>query len=406
MRISTQTFYAQSLAAMNSQQSSLSHVQAKLASSSQILSPSDDPVGAAGALTVSQSISLNGQYAASNTQATQSLSQESNALQSVSTLLVSVKSLVVEAGDGTLSDADRGSIATQLQSDYTQLQGLANSQDGNGQYLFAGFASGSAPFTQQVNGSMSYNGDQGQRMMQVSASQQISASDDGRTVFQSVQGGSGYVTSGASGNTGSAVFSSASAVDRTDPNYGQDFVVSFNGGNYSVATTAAPGTAIATGTYTAGTPISFGGMQMSVTGTPANGDSFNVTTAKNAGTDIFGTITDIVTALQQPVSNGTPAAMAQLQNALSTGNVKITNALNNVTTVNASVGSRLNELSTLNTAGTTANLADQTTLSNLQDVDYASTIAQFYQAQTALQASQQVFVKMQGISLMNYVQHG
>lgn len=404
MRISTQTFYAQSMAAMSSQQSSLSQVQAKLASSSQMVSPSDDPVGAANALTVSQAISLNGQYAASNTQATQSLSMESNALQSISTLLISVKSLVIEAGDGALSDADRGSIAIQLQSDYTQLQGLGNSQDGNGQYLFAGFVSGNAPFTQQANGSMSYNGDQGQRMMQVSASQQISASDAGGTIFQSVQRGAGYVTSAASGNSGSAAFGQTAMANASDPNYGQDFVVSFTGGNYSVVTTTAPNTLIASGTYTAGTPISFGGVTLSVTGTPANGDSLNVTTAKNAGTDMFGAISDIITALQQPVSNGTPAALAQLQNALTTGNVKITNALNNVTTVNASAGSRLNELSTLSTAGTTSSLAYQTTLSNLQDVDYASTIAQFYQAQTALQASQQIFVKMQGISLMNYVQ--
>ncbi len=51
----------------------------------------------------------------------------------------------MQAGNGTLSDADRASLATTIQSSYDQLVGIANSDDGNGQYLFAGFKSGSRP---------------------------------------------------------------------------------------------------------------------------------------------------------------------------------------------------------------------------------------------------------------------
>lgn len=148
-------------------------------------------------------------------------------MSSVTTILQDVKALLVKAG-GTLTDADRGAIATELQSKMDQLQGLANTDDGNGQFLFAGFKSGSAPFVNQ-GGSIVYAGDQGQRMMQVDVSRQMAGSDDGRSIFQSVQGGAGYVTTSGATNTGTGVFSATSVVDLGHVDYGKDFSITFSG---------------------------------------------------------------------------------------------------------------------------------------------------------------------------------
>ena len=205
MRISTQTFYEQSQAAMGSQQGSLLRVQQQLGAMSKILTPSDDPLGATRALAVSQSIAVGAQYAATRSQATQTLSMEENALQSVTTVLQNIKASLVQAGNGTMTDADRASIATTLQSNLDQLQGLANTDDGNGQFLFAGFKSGSAPFIRQADGSIQYAGDQGKRLMQVDVSRQMAGTDDGRSIFQTVQGGAGYITASPAGNAGSGV---------------------------------------------------------------------------------------------------------------------------------------------------------------------------------------------------------
>lgn len=403
MRISTQSFYEQNMTAMSSQQSSLLRVQQQLGAGSKILAPSDDPIGATRALGVSQSIALSTQYASSRAQATQTLSMEDNALQSVTAILQDVKSLVVQAGNGTLTDADRASIATTLQSNLSQLQGMANTDDGNGQFLFAGFKSANPPFVKQADGTMLYVGDQGQRMIQVDVSRQMAASDDGRSIFQSVQGGAGYVSSGSVANTGTGVFSAISVVNPTDPNYGKDFTISFPApGTYQVDTVPAT-LPVSGGAYTAGGSISFGGLRISISGAPAAGDSFSVSAAKNSGTDIFGAIGDAIAALQKPLDTGNSANSAQLLNALSTANQKITNAHNNVLTVRSSVGSRLQELDSLNTTGSNRVLLDKSQLSDLQDLDYASAIAEFYQRQTALQATQQVFVKIQGLSLFNYL---
>ncbi|MFC5476037.1 flagellar hook-associated protein FlgL [Paraherbaspirillum soli] len=403
MRISTQSFYEQSQSAMNSQQTSLLRVQQQIGAGSKILTPSDDPLGSTRALAISQSISLNAQYSASRAAAGQTLSLEENALQNTSEILQNIKGLVVQAGNGTLSDADRASIATTLQSSRDQLLGLANSDDGNGQFLFAGFKSASAPFVQQANGSVQYAGDQGQRLVQVDVSRQMAGSDDGRSIFQSVQGGAGYITSSNAANAGNVTFSATSVINAANPNYGKDFTISFGGGNYTVATTDVPPVTVATAAYTSGTPIQFGGLQVTLSGVPAAGDTISVSTAKNAGTDMFASLDNIITALKTPFDNATPAARAQMLNSLSTGNVKMDNALNNVLTIRSSVGSRLQELDALKNTGDTRDLSDKSYLSDLQDLNYTSTISELYQRQTALQATQQTFVQMKKISLMNYL---
>ncbi|AIY40282.1 Flagellar hook-associated protein FlgL [Collimonas arenae] len=402
MRISTQSFYDQSLSAMNSQQGSLLHVQQQIGAMKKILTPSDDPLGATRALSASQSISLNEQYATSRAQATRSLGLEDNALQSVTTLLQNIKGQIVSAGSGSMTDADRSSIATALQSTYDQLLGLANTDDGNGQFLFAGFKSGSAPFVDRAGGAQ-YVGDQGQKLLQVDVSRQMAGGDDGRSIFQSAQGGAGYVTTSSPANSGDGVYGSTSVTDASNPDFGKNFSIAFTSATTFTVTNSDTPPKVTTGTYASGTPIQFGGLQISLTGAPATGDSFNVNTAKNANPDMFGALKDLIGALKTPVDNATPAAKAQLLNSLSTANVKLSNTLDNVLTVRSSVGSRMQELDALNATGDARNLSDKSYLSNIQDLDYTSAITELYQRQMALQATQQTFVQIRKISLLNYL---
>jgi len=403
MRISTSSFFEQNTLAMGLQQQNLFNVQQRLSAGTKFLTAGDDPVGAARALGVSQTLAESSQYATSRERATLALKREETALDSSTLLLQDIKSLTVAAGNGTLSDADRESLATTIQSKLDQLIGIANSDDGNGQFLFAGFKSASPPFALQTGGGVQYVGDQGQRLMQVDVARQLSTSDDGRSVFQSVQGSAGYVTSGAAGNSGTGVFGAIGIVDATATNYGKDFTISFTGGNYTVSTHDVPPVVAASGAFTAGSPISFGGLQISISGAPEDGDSFNVSTAKNAGTDIFAAIGDLVATLRTPLTGGGAAAQAKLQNALSTANVKVTNAHDNVLTVLSSVGSRMNEIDSLDSGGAARDLMDKSYLSAIEDLDPAGAISEFYQRQSSLQATQMTFAKLASISLFNYL---
>ncbi|WP_077001169.1 flagellar hook-associated protein FlgL [Variovorax sp. KK3] len=402
-RISTQAFYGQSMKGLGSQQQQLFRLQQQLSANSKFLTAADDPVAAARALRVSDSLAQSAQYATSRDRATLALSQEEESLKSATNILQNIKTLVVQAGSGALSDADRASLATAIQGNMDQLVSVANADDGNGQFLFAGYKSANPPFVKAANGAVEYMGDQGQRLIQIDVARQISVGDDGRSVFQSVLSSAGHVASASAANTGSGVFGSIGVTDAGAPLAGKDFTISFTGGNYTVATADTPPVVAATGPYVADTPISFGGMQISMSGAPADGDNFSVSTARNAGTDVFAAIGDLVKTLRQPLAGGGDAASARLQNALATANVKIGNAHDNVLTVRSSLGSRMNEIDALDTAGASRDLIDKAYLSDIQDLDMADAISQILQKQTGLQASMGTFAKFNQIALFNYL---
>ncbi|MHB1123387.1 MAG: flagellar hook-associated protein FlgL [Ramlibacter sp.] len=398
MRISTQSFFERSAAGMGRLQQKLFQVQRQIGAGTKFLTPSGDPVAAARALGVSQSLAETAQYAASRSRAGQSLSMEESALQSATGVLQNVKTLIVQAGNGTLTAADRGTLATALESQFAELLGVANSTDGNGQYLFAGFKGDAPPFVEQGDGTVNYMGNAGQRLVQVDVARQIAATDDGESVFGAVQGSAMRVPAAAAGNGGSGVFSNVSVAD------GLNYTVTFNSSaTYTVSYVAADGTPVAVGpqVFTPGQSIAVAGLTMQIDGAPIAGDVFTVQDATSAGADVFQAVRDLIGALRVPATDA--AAMAKVLNALSTADVKINNAHDNVLTVRSAVGSRLAELDSLNASGEWRNIVDQTYLSELQDLDYASALSEFAQRETNLRATQQTFARLQSIALFNYL---
>ncbi|MGV8295244.1 flagellin N-terminal helical domain-containing protein, partial [Pseudomonas aeruginosa] len=74
---------------------------------------------------------------------------------------------VVQAGNGTFADSDRQALSTALKNARDALLGLANSTDGNGQYLFSGYQGGVIPYAQDATGKIVYSGATGERTVQV-----------------------------------------------------------------------------------------------------------------------------------------------------------------------------------------------------------------------------------------------
>ena len=63
-------------------------------------------------------------------------------------LLQDARTLAVSAGNPTLSNADKASVAAELESRYQELLGIANRTDGNGQFLFSGYQGATQPFAE------------------------------------------------------------------------------------------------------------------------------------------------------------------------------------------------------------------------------------------------------------------
>lgn len=148
MRISTQMMYEQSMRGVTNSQSLWLSYGEQMSTGKRINRPSDDPIAASQAVVLSQAQTQNSQYALARSFATTKVSLEENVLSQVTTAIQAAQEKIVNAGNGTLSDDDRASLATNLQGIRDQLMNLANSTDGNGRYIFSGYKTEAAAFDQ------------------------------------------------------------------------------------------------------------------------------------------------------------------------------------------------------------------------------------------------------------------
>ncbi len=185
MRMSTSMIYQQNLSGVTQNQSLWMQSGQQLSSGKRVLYPSDDPLAASQAVMISQAMSENSQYALARTFARQSISMEETVLRSAADGIKDMKTLIVNAGDGTLSDNDRDSLATQLQGLKDQLLSQANSTDGNGRYIFAGFANDKPPFAEQ-GGTVVYQGSNSAIEQKVDANRTMTVGHTGSSIFMSL----------------------------------------------------------------------------------------------------------------------------------------------------------------------------------------------------------------------------
>lgn len=116
---------------------------------------------------------------------------------------------------------------------------------------------------------------------------------------------------------------------------------------------------------------------------------------------LFKTLSDLIGVLETPVV--TAADKTALANGLGAAQSNLSSSLDNVLRVRSDVGTRMNEVDTLNDAGDDLSIQYKQQLADLQDVDYAKAISSLTQQQAYLQATQQAFLKVQGLSLFDYI---
>jgi flagellar hook-associated protein 3 FlgL len=347
---------------------------------------------------------MNDQFSTNRQNARSSLSSVEQALGDGTDLLVNVQTLVVQAGNGVLSQSDRGMVATELEGRLQDLMGVANTADGAGGYLFSGYHVSTQPFLQTASGA-NYQGDQGQRVLQVGSARHMAISDTGNAVFENIRTGNGTFSAlPAGGNVGTGVVESTAVTDSTQLGHAYELKFSVSGTpaatSYTVTdTSTTPASAVQGGAYAPGQQIAFKGMALAISGAPADGDTFTV--APSPRQSVFTTITDLINVLRAPAD--TAQQKAVLSNGLNEASGNLKNALDNMLTVRASVGSRLKELDYLDNTGDDLKVQYAGTLSDLQDLDVAKAMSTFSQQQLALEAAQKSFKAVSSLSLFNYI---
>ncbi|MGA8706792.1 MAG: flagellar hook-associated protein FlgL [Steroidobacteraceae bacterium] len=408
MRISTPMLNEAAVNAILQDQSSLSQTQGQLATGKSINSPSDNPVGEVQLLQLDAQNSQYQQYVSNGQSANTNLTLEESALSTSTTTLQSIRDLVVQANSGSNNSSDLQNIATQIGALENQLQGAANSQNAQGQYLFAGFSSGTQPFVRGATGSVAYVGDSGVSTVPLNGGTSVQTGDAGSSVFMNIPAGNGTFTTAVSGgNTGTGVIDAGTvtnaatwnaAAGTTPP--GPPYTITFSDAtDYQV--TDASGNPVTSGTYNSanGGEVAFDGIEVGITGSPAAGDTFTVAPAGKQG--VFDTLDNVVSALNS--AGSTSAARAQLNTKLNTALQGIDQALQQVSTVTSGVGARLSMISNVNNSLTSASTTVQTQISNLSSLDYAAATSQYSQQYIALQAAEQSYADIGQLSLFKYL---
>ncbi|MCX7513132.1 flagellar hook-associated protein FlgL [Frateuria sp. STR12] len=395
MRVSTNWMQQQSVNTMMERQSDLSGIQTQMGTGKRINQPSDDPVGAARAVELTHLGADTAQYQRNITSANARLGLEDQTLSSVNDVLGRVRTLLLQSMNATQTDESRSDIAAEMVQLRGQLLGMANNKDSQGDYIFAGNRTGTAPFLSQ--GGVNYVGDAGQRMVAAGPGLQVATGDPGSAIFMDIPDGNGSFSLAAGGaNTGTAVAGANSVTDAG----------AWDGGNYQITFTAADayeirdggGALVDSGSYDPqkGGAIAFKGVQVAFSGTPAAGDSFAV--APSSSQDMFATLDSIIATLQMP--NGGGAAM---QNTLNGELANIDQSVGSVIQARAAVGARMNALDQQASLNDDLALQHKTALSDVQDLDYYDAVSRLSLQSSALQAAQMTFSKLQNMSLFDYL---
>ena len=427
MRISTSQIYDSGVASLQRGQSALYKLQNQLSSAKRVLTPEDDPVAAAQALIVTQSKDVNAQHTDNQGTASSQLGLVDSQLSSLVDLLQNVRESVVKAGNtGTLGNSDRNAIATEMESRLSEMLGIANSQNGAGDYLFSGYKGATLPFSLDAStSSYQYSGDDGQRLLQVSSSRQMAVNVAGSDVFMNARGGNGTFVTATGGNLGGGINKGTATVDAgsvvdqqkwalavNDASAGQPLEIRFsvvagvttygiydpvsNATSVPVPNTYTPGMAIQLKTFAG---VDFGS-QVVVNGQPQDGDRFTI--KPSSGQSMFQTMQSLIGILRSPVGTASYST-TEYTNALGAQLTNLDQAFANVGRVQATVGSQMKELDSLVNTSSDLDIQYQTTLTDLVGLDYYKALSDFTMQKTALEAAQKSFVEISGLSLFNYL---
>lgn len=401
MRISTAGMHRNSINAILETQVNLSKTQNQVATGKKFQTASEDPIGAVRVEGLQSKIADNAQYGRNSNMLQSRLSYEEQTLADITSVLQSARDSALAGGNDTLGTEERKTLANQVRQNLAALMDMANRQDANGEYLFAGTSTATAPFAQGASG-VNYQGDQTTRQIRISSTQSLADGHTGEDAFMGIAERNGvFRTTVAATNTGNANIGVGTVTDPSAWVAGNYTLQFTSATDWQVVDDATPTpNVVASGTgFTSGQSISFLGVSVAVTGAPAANDSFSITPAQK--TDVFSMLDELARTLEgDPSIAGNEASF---QSELSASIANLDAGLDRVVSVRAEVGTRLQAIDTASDFRDSEAVDLQSLISGIRDVDYASAISQLNQQYTSLQAAQAAYSKISQLSLFDYL---
>ena len=409
-RIGTANAYDAARSNLMTRQTNLASAQEHLTSGKRVNTASDDPTAAAQAERALTRIArIQTDQRALEAQKS-SISQAESTLGDVNSALQSFRELVVSAGNGSLSTADRKTIANQLSGIRDQIFSMANRKDNNGQPLFGALASALTPFVgpQASAPDYTFNGLPGQ-----SASSEVAIpfALDGDSAFMMQPKRDGAF------NVSTSTIPSTRTLT-TDP-VTVNNAAAVTGASYAIAitavdTTTTPGTTVVSYSVTETPPgtvtpqiapgypsgqaaniavVGMAGLDLRIKGVPAVGDT--VTVAPNAS--LFSTLDNAIRDIGSATTNN--AALQAVSQALA--NIDI--GMGRISAVRGQAGDLLNRADSISSDQEKRSIQLESDRSKAVDLDLVKGFSDFQNQQTGYQAALQSYAQVQKLSLFNYL---
>ncbi|MDR2165209.1 MAG: flagellar hook-associated protein FlgL [Zoogloeaceae bacterium] len=390
MRLSTALIHDSGINGLTRNQYSLYKYQNQMATGRRVVTPADDPVAAAQALATEQKQHVNDQFLDNQGNATAQLKELESLMAEVGKTLIDLKARWVEAGNGGYTEHQFQDLLVDVRAKFQHLLGIANNADAHGQYRFAGFQAGTQPFVTLPDGSVQYQGDEGERRLQVEASRFMTVNFSGRAFFEAIPQGNGtFVANPGASNAGTGVIENGSLAGGAGAFDGQTHTITFpTPSTYQVD--GGPARTYADGAIITDIP----GVEISIRGVPAAGDTFTVSPSQEES--IFDTLDRFMAVL----ANGDSASPDFRNDMLRVG-ASIDQAILHASDSRAVVGTRMADLEALTFIDQDLQVQYKEQVSNLIDADYNALASEVSKNLLQLQAAQQTYVKITGLSLFN-----
>lgn len=341
MRVSTNLFHAQGLQSIQKHQQDVLDTQLKLSTGKRINAPGDDPVALNQIHSINRTMTAIDQYAKNGEFAKSQLNLEELAVDDTVNSLQRARELTIQMLNGTYTAEDRQATGEEVGQIILQVQNMMNYRTSEGELLFAG----SSVFAEKA-------------------------------FVEDVNNPGYYAYIGSANAVGQFESDGVTPVEDPLANYGSRFVqIGFDDDNK-----VAP---------------------------DDNGDPSRVRVTDN-GQKVFG-ITATTTFTGTPDEN-ILNVLVELKNALSNGlepPVGIADDLkagiDQLSEVRAEIGGRQNRIESQFDAGESFKLSLEERRMGLEDMDIVQGVTDLTQYQNALQMAQQVFTRVQDMSLFNYL---
>ncbi|GGC78297.1 flagellar hook-associated protein FlgL [Marinobacter halophilus] len=407
IRISSQQIFSGGISRMQEVNADLVKTQQQLSTGKRVNKPSDDPVAAARILKLDQEVKRIETYERNANLADNRLKQEESTLASAVDIIQRVRELTVQAGNGSLSANDRMSISSELKERLGQLANVANTRDASGEYIFSGFQGSTPAFAKDASGAWTYQGDEGQRVLEIDDGVTVPISDHGKGIFVNIPATisvkesdsvDGYVS-------GLELFAPQDLEDAFSPAVPNDLTITVvdaagtlsitaNGGTLDLTPTPAP---------TVGEPFEVSGIALTVNDAVFNADptltdSFTIGVSDKQS--IFGTIEKLVAGLEG-IDKATLKTSAEYDALIAESLANLDNGQESILLKQTQLGGRLNAVESTTAFLEDSGLYSKEIRSQLQDVDYAEAISNLSFQSFVLQAAQQSFAQISRLSLFD-----